>query len=102
MKDSLFKPHCVTSDSKTFHGDQWVTLEVEVRGSDEFIHRVNGEEVMRYQKPQLDPKSPDAAKRLKAQKGQVLLSSGTISIQAETHPTQFRKIEVLDMGQPKK
>jgi hypothetical protein len=31
-----------------------VRAEVEVRGNDEIIHRINGVEVLRYQRPQLD------------------------------------------------
>ena len=83
MNGELTKAHCLTSDSKTFHGDQWVTIEVEVRGHGDIIHRVNGEEVMRYEKPQLDDGTP--------------LKEGTISIQAESHPTDFRTIEILPL-----
>ncbi|MCA9270403.1 MAG: DUF1080 domain-containing protein, partial [Planctomycetales bacterium] len=33
MDGKLVKRHCTNSASKTYHGDQWVTVEVEVRGS---------------------------------------------------------------------
>ena len=82
----LTKTHCLSSKSKTYHGDQWVTIEVEVHGHGEIIHRVNGEEVLRYEKPQLDNGTP--------------LESGTISIQAESHDTDFRKIEILPLAAP--
>ncbi len=69
-----------TSSSPFFTGLDWVTVEAEVRGHDEIIHYVNGEEVLRYQNPRLDDGTP--------------LSSGYIAIQAETHNTEFRKIEI--------
>ena len=69
-----------------------MTAEVEVHGSGEIIHRINGEEVMRYSKPQLDPRDADGKKLIRD--GQLLIPEGTISLQSESHPVQFRKIEV--------
>lgn len=74
----------VKSKGKTFHGDQWVTFEVEVHAEGDIIHRVNGEEVMRYNKPTIDYNNE-------------LMKEGYISIQGETHPTEFRKIEILPL-----
>ena len=92
----LITSHCNQSTSKTFHGDQWVTVEVEVHGNEVIRHRVNGELVFEYGQPQLDPKDRDAKELIKD--GNVMLDSGTISLQGESHPTEFRKIElkVLD------
>lgn len=59
----------------------WVTVEAEVRGGEEIIHRVNGKEVLRYQNTRLESGAP--------------LTSGYIAIQAETHPIEFRSIELL-------
>ena len=78
--DKLDKRHCINSNAPTFHGDQWVTVEVEVRGSKVVRHKVNGKVVMEYKAPQLNDGT--------------LLEKGTISLQAESHPTDFRKIEV--------
>lgn len=47
--------HCVTSSSKTYNGDQWVRVEVLVLGDSIIKHYVNGEEVIEYEQPQLDP-----------------------------------------------
>ena len=60
MDGELIKRHCVRSKSGTFHGEKWVTVEVEVRGNKLFRHSVNGEEVMSYTKPQLDEGDEDA------------------------------------------
>jgi hypothetical protein len=95
MDGELFTPHCVTSDSKTYHGDQWVTVEVEVRGNEIVKHYVNDELVMDYTKPQYD-KSDARSNGLISGKN-LLIDKGYISIQAESHPTQFRKIEVLPL-----
>lgn len=76
----LDKRHCISAGSPTFHGDQWVTVEIEVRGSKVVRHKVGGKVVMEYKAPQLDDGT--------------LLEKGTISIQAESHPTDFRRIEV--------
>lgn len=93
MNGELFTPHCTNSRSKTYHGDQWVKVEVEVKGNDFIQHFVNGEAVLEYEKPQLDPKDEDAQKLIKD--GNLMLSSGTISLQSESHPVEFRNIEIL-------
>jgi hypothetical protein len=98
MEGKLIEQHCTNSVSKTFNGDQWVTVEVEVRGGELIRHFVEGEEVMRYEKPQLDPSDQYYDKLLKAY-GDKILNKGTISLQAESHPTDFRKIELLVLGE---
>ncbi len=94
MDSILVEEHCITSDSETYHGDQWVTVEVEVRGGEVLRHFVEGEEVMSYEQPQLDPRDPYYQKLLPAD-GNKIISKGSISLQAESHPTDFRKIELL-------
>ncbi|MDR1817343.1 MAG: DUF1080 domain-containing protein [Puniceicoccales bacterium] len=93
-KEKLYTPHGLNSKSPTFRGDQWVTVEVEVHGSEQIIHRVNGVEVMRYYKPQYDPKDSTAKPLIAAAGGKLLIERGTISIQSESAPTDFRKIEL--------
>ena len=94
MNGVLVEEHCINSGSKTFHGNKWVTVEVEVRGGELIRHLVEGVEVMSYEKPQLDPRDPYYEKLLPAD-GNKIISKGTISLQAESHPTDFRKIELL-------
>jgi hypothetical protein len=95
MEGELHTPHCVDSTSKTYHGDQWVTVEVEVRGNT-IKHLIEGETVLTYTDPQLDPKDPDAKKLLEG--GQAKrLTVGTISLQSESHPVEFRKVELLKL-----
>ncbi|MFH5886136.1 DUF1080 domain-containing protein [Halalkalibaculum sp. DA3122] len=92
----LVTQHCITSSSETYHGDQWVTAEVVVRGNN-IKHYINGNLVFDYNDPQLDPNDRDAREILQ-QVDSKILTGGTISIQAESHPTQFRKIEVMPLA----
>ena len=95
MDGKLLKRHCTSSASKTYHGDGWVTVEVEVRGSDSIKHIIDGETVLEYTQPQLDESDEDAAKLIK--NGNKLLSGGSISLQAESHPVEFRKVELRQL-----
>ncbi len=95
MNGKLETRHCINSTSKTFHGDQWVTLELEVRGNGRIVHSINGEKVLEYSKPQYDEKDGDAKALIKD--GVVAIGSGSISLQAESHPVEFRKVEILPL-----
>jgi hypothetical protein len=90
---NLHLDHCKNSTSDTFHGDQWVTVEIEVHGGEVIRHFVNGVQVMEYNQPQLDERDGTYAKLLPAS-GDKILQKGTISLQGESHPTDFRKIEL--------
>ncbi len=92
MDGKLITRHCNDSRSKTYHGDQWVTVEVEVRGNKLIKHVIDGQTVMEYTQPQLDEKDADARKLIKD--GNKMLHGGSISLQAESHPVQFRKVEL--------
>ncbi|SHG02901.1 protein of unknown function [Salegentibacter echinorum] len=84
VKDGkLITTHCTNSNSKTFPGDQWVRVDVLAVRDSLIVHYVNGEEVLRYNKPQKDDET--------------LLTGGTISLQSESHPTDFRKVEIVDL-----
>ena len=95
MGGKLITQHCTDSSSKTFHGDQWVTIEVESHGDGVIKHFVNGELVLEYEKPQLDPADADGRKLIEERKGEKLLDGGYISLQAESHPIEFRKVEIM-------
>ncbi len=93
------KQHCV--ESSTFHHppNVWVTIEAEVMGNAHIIHRQNGIVTAEYTEPQLDPNDPNMervyAKALLDAGSPKLISEGYIAIQAETQPTEFRKIELM-------
>jgi len=98
MNGQLVTQHCTNSSSNTYHGDQWVTAEIEVHGNRLIRHIINGQIVLEYTEPQLDERDADGKKLLEAGAG-LMLSEGYISIQAESHPTQFRKIELLPLAE---
>lgn len=83
MNGELIKKHVVETGGPTFHGDQWVTVEVEVRGDERIRHIADDKIVCEYSKPQLDDGTP--------------VTEGYISIQAETGPTEFKTIELLPL-----
>jgi hypothetical protein len=88
--------HCINSSSPTLDGDQWVLAEVLVHGGDRIEHRINGELVIEYadvttgggavsgHRPELQPEG-------------VPLGAGYISLQSESHPVQFRRVELLNL-----
>ena len=92
MNDKLVTRHCNSSTSKTYHGEQWVTVEIEVRGGETIKHKIDGKVVLEYDKPQLDPKDAMAKKLIKD--GKLILTEGYISLQSESHPCEFRKVEL--------
>jgi hypothetical protein len=96
MQGKLRTEHIIDSTSKLFPVDEWVAVEVEVRGNDEVIHRINGVEVLRYQHPQLDPKEPNA-QALLAAGAPLQLSFGHIALQAESQPIWFRNIRIRQL-----
>ena len=89
--------HCIGSSAPTFYGDEWVSVEVLVRGSEEVIHFINGEQVMAYSglttgggvvsghDPKMKPEGEP-------------LAQGYISLQSESHPIQFRNIKILPLN----
>lgn len=85
---------CVpATKARTFHGDQWVTAEIDVRKG-QIIHYVNGEEILRYANPTYDPKNEIAKKFII--EGDTAVTGGYVSLQSNSHPMDFRKIELLE------
>ncbi|AGA28790.1 3-keto-disaccharide hydrolase [Singulisphaera acidiphila] len=97
MDGKLITQHCTDSKSKTYAGDQWVTVEVEVHGDGVITHRVNGEPVLTYEKTQYDENDADARALIKD--GDKRLREGYISLQSESHPIEFRKVEILELDE---
>jgi hypothetical protein len=96
MKGALVTAHCINSTSKTYDGDQWVRVEVLVHGDELIRHTVEGQAVLEYVKPQIgggNVAPVDPAIKVDG----TPLTSGFISLQAETAPTDFRKVELLNL-----
>jgi hypothetical protein len=97
VKDGkLLTQHCLNSNSETYHGDQWVTAEVLVLGDSVVKHFANGKEVLSYEKPQVGGGNV-SGQEVKWGNDGLLLTEGTISLQSESHPVEFRKIEILNL-----
>jgi hypothetical protein len=95
MREKLITQHCTDSRSKTIHGDEWVTAEVEVHGNGLIKHIIDGETVLEYEKAQLDDRDPDGRALIKS--GDKMLREGYIALQSESHPIEFRKVEIFPM-----
>lgn len=104
MDGKLITTHCINSTSKTYHGDQWVRVEALVLGDSIIEHIIDGQIVLKYGKPQIGGGSVshyDPA----VKKDGTLLKEGYISLQSESHPVDFRKVELFNLdpyvGHPK-
>lgn len=89
--------HCVQSKSKTYHGGQWVRAEVMVLGGAVIRHIVEGETVLEYELPQMGGRNVEGHDPEMLQEGK-LLEGGYISLQSESHPVEFRKVELLNLA----
>ena len=96
MNGVLHTQHCTNSTSKTYDGDQWVRVEAEAHGDELIQHFVEGQKVIEYTKPQIGGGAVtpfDPAVKVDG----TPMTGGSISIQAETAPADFRKIELLNL-----
>jgi hypothetical protein len=96
MNGVLRTAHCTNSTSKTYDGDQWVRVEVLAHGDEDIKHIVEGQTVLEYSKPQIgggnaSPTDP------KVKVDGTPLPGGYLSLQAETAPIDFRKVELLNL-----
>lgn len=92
----LFTSHCINSNSKTYHGEQWVVADFLVLGDSIIHHILEGDTVMTYQQPQIgggNVSNHDPEEKLDGK----LLSGGHFSLQSESHPIDFRRVEIFDL-----
>lgn len=97
INGALTTDHIIEATGALSAVGEWVSVEVEVHGNDEVIHRINGVEVLRYKHPQLDP-ADQSAQRLLALGSPLQLGSGHIALQAESQPVWFRNIEIRPLA----
>lgn len=96
MSDTLMTDHCVNSTSKTYDGDQWVSVSILVLGDSLIAHIVEGDTVLRYSKPQVGGgvvNNYDSSQKIDG----TPLTGGSISLQSESHPVEFRKVKLLNL-----
>jgi hypothetical protein len=92
INGKLITDHCISSSSKTYDGNQWVDLEILVINDSVIKHFINGKEVISYNKPIIG----GDFNTFKEKEGQAL-KSGYISLQSESHPVEFKNIELLEL-----
>ena len=107
IKGDLSEAHCVNSTSKTYNGDQWVSMTVLVLGDSIVKHIVEGDTVLTYTNVEVgggfvskvnDFKSAHIDNEDYWQNLQnTPLTRGYIALQAESHPIDFKNIELLNL-----
>ncbi|MBN2698737.1 MAG: DUF1080 domain-containing protein [Bacteroidales bacterium] len=95
--EELITRHCTSSGSSTFHGEEWIHFELVVHGDSIMHHIVNGDTVLTYSHPVIGGDLPEGFPL----KEGTPLTSGYIALQAESHPCEFRKVELLDLSENK-
>ena len=94
IDNQLITEHCTNSSSETIRNENWVQVEFGVHGNHRIRHIINGDTVMLYSQPQLDEHDPSYTKLLPLNGGVKMLSEGTICLQSESHPCDFRNVEI--------
>lgn len=81
------------SKKKIIPGDQWVTAEIDMHDG-KIAHYINGEGVLQFENPKYDSSNSVAKKFIVA--GNDMVKNGYISLQSNSHPMDFRKIEIME------
>ena len=97
MDGKLVTDHCISSSSKTYHGDQWVQLEILVLNDSIISHMINGEQVLTYSSPQIGGGNVNITEELLKPLQGNPLKKGYISLQSESHPVEFKNVELLEL-----
>ena len=92
MQNKKITKHCINSSSKTYNGDQWIDLEILVIKDSIITHKINGKEVLTYSKPQIGGEYNSLINK----DGEPLVN-GYISLQSESHPIEFRNINLMNL-----
>lgn len=102
--------HCIDSDSKTYDGDRWVKASLIVLGDSVAHQLIEGDTVLTFQRLEIGGNFVDKngmnwqAGGFTAQaaaywdaRNATPLKSGYIALQAESHPIDFKNIELLNL-----
>lgn len=91
MNGALVEDHCITAAAPTYHGEEWVTVDLLVLGDSLIAHIVEGDTVLAYSRPVIGGgvvSGHDEAVKLDGRR----LTEGYIALQSESHPIQFRRV----------
>jgi ABC-type molybdate transport system substrate-binding protein len=88
--------HCIQSSSATIEGDTWVTADVLVLGDERVVHYIDGLPVIEYGGITYGGGSVNGHDPAAKPDG-MPLTRGYVSLQSESHPIQFRRVELLNL-----
>jgi hypothetical protein len=83
--------HCVSADAPTFHGEEWVTVDLIVLGDSLAAHVMDGDTVLAYTDLAVGGATEEEFGVAARAEG-LPLSEGYIALQSESHPIQFRQV----------
>jgi hypothetical protein len=96
MDGKLITEHCIPANCKTYYGEEWITAEVVVN-NDSITHFIDGKSVISYYHPTIGGQFLDTTSDETQAKDGQHLTGGYISLQSESHPIEFRNIEILEL-----
>jgi hypothetical protein len=96
MNATKITEHCIETNGKTYYGDEWITAEIVVT-KDSITHYINHKLVISYSNPSIGGEFLDStSKEIQEKEGQAL-TRGYISLQSESHPIEFKNIEIIEL-----
>ncbi len=90
---ALVEEHCITSSAPTYHGEEWVTVDLLVLGDSLIAHIVAGDTVIAYSRPVIGGGTVNGFDETVKRDGRPL-TGGYIALQSESHPIQFRQVRL--------
>ncbi len=96
MDGKLITQHCVNSNSGPSSGYEWTRVEALVLGDSIIKHIVGTDTVLVYEKPTIGGGNVSNYDPLIKKDGQPL-KDGYIALQSESMPTEFRKVEIINL-----
>jgi len=96
INDALVTNHCINANSETYYGEEWVALEIIVT-KEKITHKINGKTTITYTNPTIGGQFLDGTSKETQLKDGQALTSGYISLQSESHPIEFKNIEILEL-----
>lgn len=96
MNGEKITEHCIEAECKTYYGEEWIKAEVYV-SKDSITHFIDGKAVIHYSRPTIGGEYLETtSKEIQTRDGQEL-KGGYISLQSESHPIEFKNIQILEL-----
>ena len=91
MQGELTERHCTNAHAPTYHGEEWVTVDLVVRAGTSIAHVIAGDTVLSYERPVVGGGAVNGYDETAKHDGESL-TGGYIALQSESHPVQFRQV----------